>query len=106
MKHIINVKTFAPPAGQEYSASAYPGPGLYHHPSTLTWVLVYSMSGTVAGMYAISLGVGYSCPIPMEKYEEPKPIEPAKVETGVTASDLLKAIAISQNPLLAKELLK
>jgi hypothetical protein len=102
MKKIIEVKRFSAPAGKEYEAAAYPGPGIYQ--SDMGWFLIYQLAPTGA-LCSMNLGTGYNPPIPMEDYVEAK-LETRDEPQGVTASDLLKAIAISQNPLLAKELLR
>jgi hypothetical protein len=107
MKKIIDIKVFTPPIGQEFIVTSYPGPGIYHHPSTMAWTLIYPIGSTLC---CLNIGVGYTCPIPVTDVPEPEPttaiLNQTNEASGITASDLLKAIAISQNPLLAKELLK
>lgn len=100
MKKIIEVREFVATTGKEYEASQYPGLGLFHNTSIGGWYLVCTLSGAKT---VYSLGVGATSPFPMEDYVE---VERKSTEPAVTAADLLKAVAISQNPLLAKELLK
>lgn len=64
-------------------------------------MMVYPTGPTTS--CAISVGCGFYPPIPMEDYVEPK-VE--QVANNITAADLIKAVAVSQNPSLAKELLK
>lgn len=100
MKKIIEVREFTPPPGKEYLAEQYPGPGIYK--TMQGWMIVYNPSGA-ATLVVITLGSGYAPPIPMEDYIEPKLEQAAG---GITAADLLKAIAITQKPEMAKELLR
>ena len=102
MRKTIEVVSFAAPVGQEYTPAAYPGVGFYHNPTTLNWYLVYAVPGGTTAC-AMWMGTGVRFPLPTVEDVEPK-LE--QVAGGITAADLLKAIAISQNPLLAKELLK
>lgn len=100
MKKIIEVRDFSPPSGKEYMADEYPGLGLFRNPNTSCWYLVHINAGT---KMVAHLGVGATPPIPLADYAEPLP---EVREASITTADLLKAVAISQNPLLAKELLK
>lgn len=52
---------------------------------------------------AINIGAGFTPPFPMEDYVEPKLEQAAGC---ITAADLLKAVAITQKPEMAKELLR
>lgn len=101
-KFTINVTSFTAPAGKEYEAVNYPGQGFYYNPVTFQWFIVSRFDGCTVDS-VMYLGKGSSPPFKTEAYVEP-PSEVA--HQGIQASDLLKAIAISQNPLLAKELLK
>lgn len=101
-KFIIEVKYHTPPAGKEYEGNAWPGPGIYQIPSTLQWFVVYQAGGGIP--IALSLGVSASSPFPMQPYVEAT-LEKVS-EVSISANDLLKAIAISQSPELAKELCK
>lgn len=92
MKMIIDVKTFIPPAGKEWDGASYPGLGFYHNPVSLQWVLVYQPA-EVGPSCVIGLSTGARCPFPAEEFIESKPAEAA---SGIQASDILKAIAISQ----------
>lgn len=103
MKVVIEIKKFSPPPGKEYDASQYPGPGLYQNPTTMVWYLVYAMAGSTSGSVA-EIGCSALPPFPSTPSVESAGAEPTI--SGITAADMLKAIAISQNPLLAKELLK
>ena len=106
MKIVIDVTEIVPQVGQEYLSITYPGPGLYHNPATFDWMLVYRPHGCSTDC-AINIGKGVRPPFPTEEYKEPEPVKVVvEPPSGITASDLLRAIAISQNPLLAKELLK
>lgn len=106
MKLVINVTEIVTQAGKEYNSEAYPGPGLYHNPTTYDWMLVYRPHCATIDCVLI-LGKGIRPPIPTEEYKELEAITATLEQpSGISASDLLKAIAISQNPLLAKELLK
>lgn len=98
MKKIIEVREFNPPAGKEYDGTAYPGPGIYRTPTG--WNMVYQCGISICAM---NMSVGFAPPFPMEDYIEPKLEQAAG---GITAADLIKAVAVSQNPLLAKELLR
>lgn len=99
MKKVIEIKPVSLPGSSEYLATSYPGPGFYFNTTTQNWILVYLVGASTC---SISLGLGYVAPFPSTEFVESPPPEP----TGICAADLLKAIAISQNPLLAKELLK
>lgn len=101
-KAIIEVKYHTPPVGKEYEGNAWPGPGIYQIPSTLQWFVVYQAAGGIP--IAMNLGTSASSPFPMQPYAEPT-LE-AVSGASISANDLLKAIAISQSPELAKELCK
>lgn len=103
MKKVIEVRELVPAPGKEYMADGYPGLGLYKVPAG--WALVYQSPSSVPCVMLI--GSGFVPPFPMEDYKEPEPQTAIlNQNNGISAADLLKAIAISQNPLLAKELLK
>lgn len=99
----LKVTPFSPKTGEEFDAAKFPGLGLYHDQTTGDWYLVYQPKGCSIHCVA-HLGSGTRCPLPA--------VEEVKVEAitisspGIQASDILKAIAITQNPALARELLK
>lgn len=99
MKKIIEVREFSTPIGKEYNGDLYPALGIYHN--VAGWFLVYQTD--VGTRCVINLGAGFTPPILMEDYVEPK-LE--QVAGGITAADLLKAVAITQKPEMAKELLR
>ena len=75
--------------GNKFLATSYPGSGLYEFHGTLL---------AVNGNTVFAVG-------PAASFPRISTIEEA-VESLVTTNDLLKAIAISQQPTLARELLK
>lgn len=103
MNITLRVTPFSPKAGEEYSAAQYPGLGIYHDQVSGDWYLVYQPKG--AAVYCVAgLGSGTRCPLPTV---DEAVIEAVSIgNTGIQASDILKAIAITQNPTLARELLK
>lgn len=102
MTQFIEIQNFTPPPGREYDVTAWPGPGMYKT-NLGSWFMVYPVGTSHC---VIGLGVASLCPIPSKHRDELVPPVKPEPPTGVTAQDLLKAIAISQNPLLAKELLR
>lgn len=99
----IKVTEFAPPAGKEYDANAYPGEGLFLHPATKSLVCVYS---TPFSSVACALLVGSGA---MDRFVEEFPeVDAAPVAPPTTSYSedfILKALAIAQQPQLAVNLL-
>ncbi len=101
-KVIIEIKYHTPPKGKEFEGAAWPGTGIYQDPATLAWYVVYQMPGCLPCVMA--LGTYAANPFPMQPYAEAT-LEKVS-EVSISANDLLKAIAISQSPELARELCK
>lgn len=104
MKLVIKVQDITLSELDKFNATLYPAPGFYRNTVTSDWLLVYPVAPSNVRC-VISLGTGSRPPFPCEDYAEPAPAALNQV-SGISANDMLKAIAISQNPLLAKELLK
>lgn len=102
-KIVLDVREIVVESGKEYYATSYPGPGLYCNTPTYEWFVVFN---NLSSTCVTSIGKGTRCPIGGEDYVEPAALQPLEVQAGISADHILKAIAISQNPLLAKELLK
>ena len=96
----IEVIEFTPAAGKEYSADGYPGVGLF-----------LDKFGALRAVYIVA---GGSVPCAIElgrlaahvKEQVEFAVSSIQQPTGISANDLLKAIAISQQPGLAVELTK
>jgi hypothetical protein len=101
MKLTIDVTPIQLPPGMEYVSTAYPGPGIYHNQTTLSWVLVYTIAGTNS-MCATTVGTGAMPPLGA-LIQTPTPKTTEGTFDGLM---LLKAIAIAQNPQLALDLCK
>lgn len=100
----LKVTPFSPKPGEEYDAARYPGLGMYHDQVSGDWYLVYQPKGCTINCVA-NVGNGTRCPLPA--IDQGVTIEALSIgNPGIQASDILKAIAISQNPALARELLK
>jgi len=96
MKH-LEVIEFTPAAGKEYMADGYPGLGLFLDKFGVLRAVYIAVGGTVP--CAIELGRLAA------HVKEQEPTTAILHQTnGITAHDLLKAIAISQQPGLAVEL--
>lgn len=103
MEVTLKVTKFSPKFGKELDAAEYPGPGLYHDQISGDWYLVYQPKGCLV-YCVLNLGIGIRCPLPTVEVVETGAVSISN--TGIQASDILKAIAITQNPTLARELLK
>lgn len=99
----LKVTPFSPKTGEEFDAAKFPGLGLYHDQVSGDWYLVYQPKGCTIS-YVSNLGSGTRCPLPTVEVVELGAVSISN--TGIQASDILKAIAITQNPTLARELLK
>jgi hypothetical protein len=101
----IEVKDYDAPAGKEYDASSYPEPGIYRD-KLGQMRIVYQLENvtTQTMMYLGKLSVAGEKMIVEQRELVIDPIQ--AVQTSFSANDILKAIAISQNPSLALELTK
>ena len=99
MSH-IEITKYDAPAGKEYDAAAYPGFGLYID-SNFNYRLICQLAGTAV---ATAMYIGQLSPMCLkdlvQNQDEAKPQAPS----SIVMNDLLKAIAISQKPDLAKDL--
>ncbi len=97
----IKVTEFAPPPGKEYDALAYPGQGLFIHPTTKQLICVSAPAFTTA--YCASMvGIG-SLNHLLEDF--PEAVYPAPPAPTFSEDFMLKALAIAQQPQLAVNLL-
>lgn len=103
MEVTLKVTPFSPKTGEEFDAAKFPGLGLYHDQVSGDWYLVYQPKGCTISCVS-NLGSGTRCPLPTVDVVELGAVSISN--TGIQASDILKAIAITQNPTLARELLK
>lgn len=93
----VEVKEFTPATGKEYMADSYPGLGLFMDKFG-TMRIVYKLNGaTVACVLELS-------PL-LVQASEPE-LQTNVIHQGVSVNDLLKVIAVTQQPTLAKELAK
>jgi hypothetical protein len=101
----IEVKDYDAPTGKEYDINGYPEIGLYRDRNgqlRIVYQLENSLTPTM--MYLGKLAVSAEKMIVEQRELVIDPIQ--AVQTSFSANDILKAIAISQNPSLALELTK
>jgi hypothetical protein len=103
MKKYIEVQEIEVPTGKEYDISSYPGLGMYLMKSGV-FTLVYKHAATVSSS-VLQLGE-LGIPIKEGDLDKEAYIPIIRDDHRVGVNDLLKAIAISQNPDLARELIK
>lgn len=95
----LEVTEFTPPTGKEYSAESYPGLGMFVDKFESLRFVYKSAGSTVACVLDIS-------GLLTKVKDDAAPLESVQIigSAGISMNDVLKAIAISQHPGLAKEL--
>lgn len=103
----ITIKKVSIEVGSVFDANQFPSCGIYMNKKDMCYYLVYQMSG-MTQRTVMSLGMYPFPSINDEEDDEAVPaiegIAAAPMSSMVSANDLLKAIAISQHPELAKDL--
>lgn len=96
---LVEIKEIDPAAGQEYSVTGYPGPGLYYVRRIESLVLV--RNSLINWFNLPEVFLRDTCAPEFKA----GPLQVASEAPMVTGDVLLKAIAIAQDPSLAKGLL-
>lgn len=102
MRYVEINDTFVAPLGKEFDFTIYPGPGLYATPDTNKLILAYQSDPKYPGCVMII------CTLDV-LVKDVGLVEGVSLRTlnqsGISENTLLKALAIVQNPDLAKDLI-
>jgi hypothetical protein len=90
----IKLQEISLPSTEAYLFAKYPGPGLYRNSDGNTYAAYFISAGATGCV----MNVGNLCTYAEEISEK------APVVVGISEATLLKALAIAQQPALAKEL--
>ena len=116
MKKYFEVKEFTAPTGKEFDAESYPGVGIYVDRDGQYRIIYRVVGSTIKCCLYLGIldemtkeaivEIEDEADDHTEPYGRTTATLTAAPVSAVTANDLLKAIAISQNPALAVELCK